>query len=72
MLPTANGRGSTISRAPNFFASTVPAPKRISPCVTVGPSSTTSTVRPVTAAGRSAVTGEAASTITASALAVRM
>src|SRR5512134_1765387 len=46
-VPTAYGRGSTISRAPYFRANTVPAPNRISPCVTVGPSSITSTRFPV-------------------------
>ncbi len=60
--PTANGRGSMSSAAPNCLAATVPAPYFISPWVSVGPSSTTSTFLPLMAAESSTVKGEAAIT----------
>ena len=55
--PTANPRGSTISAAPARRAATTPAPRVISPCVSVGPSSITSTRVPAISSGRSARTG---------------
>src|SRR5450756_2696463 len=57
--PTANGRGSMNSATPSCLAATVPAPYFISPCVSVGPSSTTRTFLPWTSSGLSTVTGEA-------------
>jgi hypothetical protein len=51
--------------APAATAATYPAPCDIPPCVIVGPSSTTITRRPRTAAGSSSRTGEAARTIAA-------
>src|SRR2546430_1870952 len=65
MEPTAYGRGSTISLTPYFRAAITPAPNAIPPCVTVGPSSTTSARRPVSKDGSSTCTGDAASIITA-------
>ena len=58
---TVYGRGSTSSLAPNFCAATMPAPIFISPCVSVGPSSTTSARLPVTRSGCSTKIGDAAS-----------
>ena len=64
--PTSQGRGSTISRAPNRFAAMHPAPYFLSPWVRVGPSSMTRARRPRIRSGRSTEIGEAASMITAS------
>ena len=61
IVPTAYGRGSTSSAAPSLRASTVPAPIFISPCVSVGPSSTTSARLPGMRSGWSTVSGDAAS-----------
>src|SRR5438552_685553 len=55
--PTACSRGSTMEAAPCCRAATTPAPYRISPCVSVGPSSITRTRLPGTMAGSSTVTG---------------
>src|SRR5690606_37735110 len=66
--PAAYGRGST-GVAPSCSAAMVPAPKPISPWVSVGPSSTTMTDLPRMASGSSTVTGEAASMTTALGLA---
>ncbi len=55
-MPTAQGRGSTISAAPWLRAATTPAPNFISPWVSVGPSSTTSARLPRIASGSSTVT----------------
>ena len=65
IVPTAHGRGSTISAAPSRSAATKPAPNFISPCVSVGPSSTTSTRLPRIAPGSSTVTCEFAFTTVA-------
>ena len=59
--PTAYGLGSTISAAPAARAPTTPAPKDIEPCVSVGPSSMTTTRLPSTREGSLTVTGESAS-----------
>jgi len=45
------------SAAPNCLAATVPAPYFISPCISVGPSSTTSTRLPRMSSGLSTVVG---------------
>src|SRR6266511_149904 len=58
--PTAKGRGSTIFAAPAFRAATRPAPNGISPCVSVGPSSTTRTYRPSRSGPSSRVGGDSA------------
>ena len=42
----AYGTGSTTSAAPKRRAATMPAPKVMPPCVSVGPSSTTATRLP--------------------------
>src|SRR5512132_161179 len=60
--PTANGRGSTIFAAPALLAATSPAPNGISPWVSVGPSSTTSTSLPRRSGPASSTGGDFANT----------
>src|SRR5581483_10278306 len=72
MDPTAKGRGSTSSRAPYCRAATTPAPYDISPCVSVGPSSTTSTRLPLICSGAATETRHAVSRTVALGLCFRM
>src|SRR6478736_405815 len=69
--PTAYGMGSTMWAAPAVWAPTTPAPYVIDPCVRVGPSSTTRTRHPATAAGSSTVTGLSARSTVAVGLSAR-